>query len=638
MKYSHVFEPIQLGPKTVKNRLYSSAHHTAFGVGGLVNERHYAYYEARAKGGLGMIILGAQMVRRPDPNNPHSSLDDEPLAPGQVDRYRELADRVHRYGTIVLAQLAGFGRQDWNVPGHMNPMTAPSAIPTHGGFVPKELETDEMAQMVADFAEAATVMRGGGLDGVELHCAYGYLLASFLSPVANRRTDTYGGSLENRMRFPLEVLAAVKEALGPDLILGVRLLADEYLDHGIGLEESRALARGFEATGMVDYINVTIATYERKAMITYPMFFPMGLTLDLAQNIKNAVDIPVLTAGRLKDPAMIEAALADHKVDMVGMARAIITDPDLPNKMLEGREDEIRSCIGCNQKCNGNLEVGLPITCMQNAAAGREYLPFWSELTRPAEPKRVAVIGGGPAGCEAALTLAKRGHQVSVHDCGSELGGQLLTVAKAPGREEWQDVYRFHTRELDRLGVDVQLGVEMDAEGILALGADDVILATGSAPRTVPYPDFGTPIGIERALNVREVLDGAATTGETVVVYVGDDHMQGISAAETLLDQGKEVHIVCTSEAPGMLAEMFMVEYQIERLAQKGLAGMHLHSKITSFDGEKVIAAEGLLQHTFEIGCDTLKGRVPVHRIGDAVAPRTADFAIFDGATLGRKL
>ena len=654
MRYQHVFTPIQLGPKEIRNRLYCSAHHTGFAAGGLVNERHNAYYEARARGGVGMIITGIQNIVAPDPDNPPCTSDDEALAPGQGDCYRRLTERVHRHGTTILAQLGGFGRQDWNTMGHMEAMPAPSAIPAHGGFVPKELEREEMTRIVADFAQAAAVVRDGGFDGVELHCAYGYLLASFLSPTSNHRTDEYGGSLENRMRFPVEALAAVKAELGDDLILGVRLLADEYVEGGIGLAESCEMARGFEETGMVDYINATIATYNRKAMITYPMFFPMGLTLDLAQNIKNAIDIPVLTAGRLKDPAMIESALADHKVDMVGMARALITDPDLPNKMLEGREDEICSCIGCNQKCNGNLVVGLPITCMQNPLAGREYLPFWSTLNRAEPPKRIVVIGGGPAGCEAALTLAQRGHNVSLYDRGSELGGQLLTVAKAPGREEWQDVYRFHSRELARLGVDVNLGVEMDAEGVLALDADDVVIATGSSPRTEPYPQFGPVAGVDRALNVREVLDGAERAGSTVVVYAGDDHMQGISTAEILLDQGRTVHVVCTAEVPGMLADMFTVEYQLERLTQKGLAGLRLHSRIKSFDGERVTGVEGLLSHPFEIRCDTLvssfggdaaaglyrdlKGRCRVHRIGDALAPRTADFAIFDGATLGREL
>ena len=657
MKYAHVFEPIQIGAVTVKNRLYASAHHSAFASGGLVNERHYAYHEARAKGGLGMIILGAQIVKPHLPHLPNDGFDDEPLAPGQVERYKELTRRVKRHGTTIIAQIAGLGRQDWMVQGHMQVSAAPSALPAHGLFVPREIDEDGMAEIEEQFTDAARAVRDGGFDGVEFHCAYGYLMASFLSPVSNKRMDEYGGSLENRLRFPLRVLKSMREVLGPDKIIGVRLLADEYNDLGIGLEESSALAKGFEDSGLVDYINATIGTYDRKAMITYPMFLPMGLTLDMASNIKNAVDIPVLTAGRIKDPAMMEAALAERKVDMIGMARAIITEPELANKMLEGRDSEIRNCIGCNQKCNGNLMLGLPISCMQNPSAGKEYLPFWSELTTPEKAKNIAVIGGGPAGCEAAYTLAKRSHNVTVYERANELGGQLTTVAKIPGREEWQDVFRFHTRELDRLGVNVRLGVDMSVDDILALNADDVVLATGSEARTLPYPNFGELDGVEKALNVRDVVNGKADAdiGDVVTVYAGDDHMQGISTAELLLDMGKEVHIVVTAERPSPLNEMFMVEQQCDRLGLKGLAGMHLHSKISSFDGEKVVVEHmGTVEHTFEIPCDTLvssfggqadqtyyralKGKVPVHCIGDCLSPRTSDFAIFDGAVIGREL
>lgn len=656
MKYPNIFSPIKIGPRTIPNRIFNPAHHTAFAAMGLMNERHAAYYEARAKGGVGMIITGIQNVVEEDHNNPPCTLDDEVLASGQVDQYKMVTEAVHKHGTVILAQLGNLGRQDWNCAGHMQAMPAASPIPVHGGYVPKELEIEEMETIKEQFFRAAKIVQEGGFDGMEIHMGYGYFLAGFLSPLSNQRSDQYGGPLENRLRFPLEILQTVHDALGQDLnmIVGVRLMSDDYLDGGVSGDEAVEIARRLEASGLVHYINATAGTYDNKVIITDPMFFPMGYAVGSAQAIKEVVDIPVLNAGRHKDPAMVESLVANGMIDMVGMARPLITDPDLPNKMLEGRESEIRNCIGCNQKCTGNLGVGVPISCMQNPMAGREYLPFWSELQLVERAKNIVIVGGGIAGCEAAITLVKRGHKVSIHERSDSIGGQLKTVMKAPGREEWQDVFRFHEREIARLGIELNLNSEMTEEKILALNPDEVVIATGSTARTIPYNDMPAIDGAEKLLSVRDVLDGTAAAGERVIVYAGDNHMQGLSVTELLLDQGKHVEIVCPVEMPGMQGEFQFVECQVERLLQKGLAGMHLHSYIKAFDGQKLKGVEGMLKHPFELECDTivstfggdalsdlyfaLKGKVSVHRIGDALAPRTADFAIFDGATIGREL
>ncbi len=631
MKYPHVFSPIKIGPRTVRNRIFNAAHHTAFAAAGLMNERHAGYYEARARGGCGMIITGIQNIVEEDHNNPPCTLDDEVLATGQVEQYKMVTEKVHRHGALILAQLGILGRQDWNCMGHMQAMSAASAMPVHGGYVPKELEIEDLQAIKAQYVRAAKIVQEGGFDGIEIHCAFGYFLSGFLSPQSNLRTDEYGGSMENRMRYPLEIIAAVREALGEDsdMIVGIRLLTDDYLDNGLSGEEAVEMARRFEASGLVDYINATAGTYDHKVIITDPMFFPMGYAVGSAAAIKEVVDIPVLNAGRHKDPAMIESLLASN-------------------------QDEIRSCIGCNQKCNGNLGAGVAISCMQNPAAGREYLDFWSTL-KPADPvKHIAIIGAGPSGCEAAITLAKRGHRVSLFDRADSVGGQLKTVMKAPGREEWQDVFRFHERELARLGVSVQLNTEMSAEQVLALQADEVVIATGSSARLAPYADMPAIEGLDKVLCVRDVLDGSVETGQTVAFYAGDNHMQGLSVTELLLDQGKTVHFICPIAAPGVQGEMQVVECQVERLLKKGLAGMLLHSYVKSFDGSQISGVEGLAKHPFTLDCDSLvstfggdsrtdlyfqlKGKVSLHRIGDALAPRNCDFAMFDGATIGREL
>jgi thioredoxin reductase len=516
------------------------------------------------------------------------------------------------------------------------------------------MEPEDIDQCIRDYADAAEICKEGGFDGIEVHCAYGYLLSGFLTPTNNKREDEYGGSLENRMRLPIEIVKAVRDRVGDDLIVGVRMLADEYIDGGIDVEAAKPIAKAFESTGLVDYLNVSPGTYERMALTFHPMVFPMGWSTYISQNIKEVVDIPVIFSSRIKEPPMAERILANHHADMVGMTRATITDPYLPQKMLQGREDEIRSCIGCNQKCLANTVFFIPISCMQNPAAGREFSDFWRELKPAEEAKKVVIVGAGPAGCEAAITLAQRGHRVSLYDRGGEVGGQLLTVERASGREEWQDVYRFHRREIDRLGVDLHLETELSADDVLALHPDEVVVATGSTPRVQPFDYLPRVEGIEHALNVRDVLGGKVETGDVVAIYAGDNGLQALTLADTLLDKGKTVHLICPSDMPGKNAEPLTLGVVIQRLVKKGLAGMILEGVVTRFDGGKVSGVASIVEYEFEVPCDTfvssfggdadsglyfaLKGKLDVHRVGDAVAPRTADFAIFDGAKIGREL
>lgn len=654
--YPHVFSPLQIGPVTVPNRILSSAHLTHLADNGRWTKGHVAYYEAKAKGGVGLIVIGAQSVQRWDrPILPLGDMDN-PFVEGQVDWYRRGVEVVHAHGARIFAQLAHGGRQNWDADAALEPLVAPSAIPCPVvGHVPKEMEAGDIERLIADFADAARIMAEGGFDGVEVHCAYGYLLTEFLTPTTNRRTDGYGGSLDNRMRLPLEIVAGVRDVVGTNLAVGVRMPGDEYQDGGITVEVAGEIARRFEASGLIDYLSISSGTYTNIASMDVPMYVPLGYNRHLSAAIKEEVDLPVMVAGRIKDPEMAESVIAEAHADMVAMTRATIADADLPRKMREGREDEIRSCIACNQRCFGGLALGLPVGCMANPVAGREYDPFWAEL-RPADPpKRALVIGGGPAGCEAARVLAERGHTVTLLDRGDALGGQLLTVQKASGREEWQDITRYHERQLTRLGVDVQLGVEVTADRVIAEGADAVVVATGSRPRTQPYDHLPPLQGAERALDVRSVIDGTAEVGDRVVVYAGDNHIQGLTTADTLLDRGRTVSVIIPQEAPGKLAEAQTTWAVMTRLGAKGARDLKLLSALTALDGDRVAGMELLTGAEFEIPCDTLvssfggiaddalylslRGRVAdLRRIGDCVAPRTADTAFFDGGTAGRRI
>ena len=656
MPYPHVFSPLQIGSVEVKNRILSSAHLTHLAENGLWTDGHLAYYVAKARGGVGLIVTGAQSVQRWDrPILPLGDMDN-PFVAGQPERYRRVIDAVHEHGTKIFAQLAHGGRQNWDAMAAMEPLIAPSAIPCPVvGHVPKQMEPEDIDVLIDEFAEAARIMAKSGFDGVEIHCAYGYLLTEFLTPTTNQRTDRYGGSLDNRMRMPIEIVRRVREAVGPDLVVGVRMAGDEYVDGGLTIEDTKVIARRFEATGYVDYLSVTAGTYTNIQSMDVPMYVPLGYNRHLAAAIKDEVDIPVMVAGRIKDPEMAESTIADGQADMVAMTRATIADPDLPRKMLDGREDEIRNCIACNQRCLGNLALGLPVGCLVNPVAGREYDPFWATLTPADPPRNVLIIGGGPAGCEAARVLAERGHNVTIVDSGPELGGQLLTVQKASGREEWQDVNRYYDRELDRLNVHIRLETTADAALVHDLRPDTVIVATGSTPRTEPWDHLPPIDGVGAACNVRDVLEQHVEVGDRVVVYAGDNHIQGLTAADTLLDRGKGVTVVIPQEAPGKLAEAQTTWALMTRLGVKGVRDIKLLSAITEFSDGNAAGVDLLTGRTFEVRCDTLVSSfggiaderlyfelkdtvADARRIGDCVAPRSADTAIYDGGKIGRRV
>ncbi len=656
MPYPHASSPLQIGPVTVPNRILSSAHLTHLAHNGRWTEGHLAYYEAKARGGVGLIVIGAQSVQRWDRVRLPLGDMDNPFVDGQVEWYRRGVAIVHRHGTRIFAQLAHGGRQNWDAQAALEPLIAPSPIACPVvGHVPKAMEREDIDRLIDDFADAARIMRDGGFDGIEVHCAYGYLLTEFLTPTTNQRDDEYGGSLDNRMRLPLEIVRRVREAAGPDMVVGVRMPGDEYVDGGITVEVAQEIARRFEASGLIDYLSISSGTYTNMASMDVPMYVPLGYNRHLSAAIKEEVDLPVMVAGRIKDPEMAEAIVADAQADMVAMTRATIADPDLPRKMWEGREDEIRNCIACNQRCFGGLAIGQPVGCMANPVAGREADPFWAELQPADPPRHVLIVGGGPAGCEAGRVAAERGHQVTIVDRGESLGGQLLTVQKASGREEWQDITRYHERQLERLGVEIRLGVEMDAGAVAAEGADAVIIATGSVVRTAPYDHLPPVDGIERAVDVRSVLEGVAEVGERVVVYAGDNHIQGLTTADTLLDRGHEVTVLIPQEAPGKLAEAQTTWGVMTRLGLKGAADIKLLAAVTGFDGRTVSGVELLTGKDFTVPCDTLissfggiaaedlylslKGRVQdLRRIGDCVAPGTADTAFFDGGAIGRRV
>ena len=652
--YPHLFSPITVGPVTVANRVVVSAHHNNFDINGLWSDRTIKYLQARAEGGAGLIIAGAIRVHPRNPESIYWPRSDWAFAPGQPERFRAGVAAVKAHGTAVFAQLAHGGRQYWDSGEDMEPLLAPSAIACPAiAETPKEMEPEDLAEVAETFAEAAAICAQAGFDGIEVHAAYGYLLSSFITPTTNRRDDDYGGDLTARMRFPLEVLARVREVIGPDMALGVRMVADERLEGGLEAGDAPLVAGAFEASGLVDYLNVVSGTYASEGVLDPPMYVEPGCDVHLAAAIKDAVQTPVLVAGRIKDPAMADSIIAEGRADLVAMTRATICDPDMPRKARAGRIEEIRWCIGCNQRCIGNLAHHLPISCIQNPVSGREFDPFWARLQPAPAPKTVMVIGAGPAGCEAARVLAERGHRVTLLDRAEVIGGQIRIIERGSGRGEWRDVHRYYSNRLDALGVDLRLGTAVSAADVQAQRPDAVVVATGSVARTLPFEHLPPLDGVDACVDVRSVLSSQVEPGERVVVYAGDNYMQGLTAADTLLDRGHQVDLVVPAASPGAKAEAQTVQTVVSRIVAGGVASLRTMSALTRFGNGRADGVDMLTGAPFTLECDTLvssfggvaddslyqslKGNVAeLHRIGDCVAPRTTDAAIFDGGRTGR--
>jgi NADPH-dependent 2,4-dienoyl-CoA reductase/sulfur reductase-like enzyme len=514
-----------------------------------------------------------------------------------------------------------------------------------GGETPRQLTVPEIRRIVARFAEAADRAARAGFDLVEVHGAHGYLVGQFLSPYANRRTDEYGGDAERRMRFPLEVVGAVREALAGRAALAYRISADEYVDGGLRIEDVLPFCERLEAAG-VQLIDVSAAIYESAVMIAQPMEQPPGCLAHLSRAIRERVRIPVAVAGRINDPAVAEAILQEGRADFVTLGRALHADPEFPAKARAGRQDAIRPCVAC-LKCSDLLGANVPVSCLVNPAAARERE---SVLRAAARPLRVLVVGGGPAGLEAARVAALRGHRVTLWERGHELGGQVRWMRRIPGRQEMAGLIAYLERATKEAGVRVELGREGNPAAVLAERPEAVVVATGAAPAIPPIP------GIEDGpvLSPFDVLRREGSLGRRVLIIGGQ--ILGVSLAHHLAERGAEVIL---AEPGGALAADlgFRARWQpVEDLRRRAGVAVHLHATVEAIRGDgatlrvageeleldrldailptrTLVAAAALAEELRVLAPD-----LPVLDVGDAVAPRTAYEAMHEGAAAGRAL
>lgn len=515
MKYNRLFSPIEIKPGfTLKNRILMPALHHGYTPDGTPSPQLTAYYKARAKGGAGLIVLGACRFEGTGAKPDVLRLVDE----DDVARLRVLVDELHAEGAKVAVQLFHAGRyvaSGKNADG-VDALSPSAVYSTFSRSTPKAMTVEEIHSVIAAWAAGADRAKRAGFDAVEIIGSAGYLITQFLSPVTNLRTDEYGGSPENRRRFPLEVVRAVRAAVGDDYPISYRISGKDFIPGSNGLEEAMGLAVELEKAG-VDLLNVTGGWHET-TVPQLPGDLPRGGLSYLAEGIKSVVSIPVCACNRINSPDTAEELLAMGKCDLVGMGRALLADPELPNKAKNGRADLIRPCVACNQGCLVGAFFDRPIVCLSNGLCGHEAeLPF-----TPGSGK-VLVAGGGPAGCECAIRLAQRGFDVTLWEKSGRLGGQLPMVGQCPAKEELNHLVRYHERALAEAGVKVVLHKTADARSIAEGGFDKVVVAIGGQPDPVKLPG---------AVTCEDIFSGAVVPGKQVVIVGGT--FKGLETARYL--------------------------------------------------------------------------------------------------------
>jgi len=646
--YHYLFSPIRVGPVMLRNRIVFPAHLTNYAVNNLPASRHAYYYGERARGGAGLIITEEQSVHPTD--LAYEKLIDA-YDPKVIPGYRKITYEVHRHGAKVFAQVNHNGQQASSTFSRL-PVWGPSSIPDPMfREIPKAMEQEDIDEVIRGFSLVAGHVKKGGFDGIEVQGSHSSLLRQFMSPLTNERTDSYGGSFENRMRFTVEVLTALRRVTGKHLALGIRLSGDELVDGGLTLKDMKKVAAYLCELKLVDFINTSIANFHNLFMVEGSMHVPLGYSTHLSAGFKEVADVPIFTAGRINAPAQAERILASGQADCVCIARGQICDPEFSRKALEGRQEEIRQCIACNQCCAARIGLNRDLGCMQNPVSGREELYRQYTPVKPQDQKKIMVVGGGPAGMEAAKEAARRGHRVTLYERDSFLGGQINILTKVPNREEFSDVIRNQTIEMKKYGVEIQLNTEVTTELVEQEKPDAVIAALGSEAGQCYLPGTDQP----HVITFYEAL-GGRETGDHVLILDEIGFHQATSTAEFLSYLGKQVTIITAGlyVGPDLMPTMDLplwyrraLDQGIELITDSIIRSINENS-VTIFNhysGKETIlkeidtvvlvtqpAAREDLYHE-------LKGKVSeLYRIGDCLAPRRVEHAIFDGFRVGRTI
>lgn len=644
----HLFSPFSIKNVQIRNRMVFQPHVPYFGsIDGYPTEATKRYYIERAKGGTGLIIIESMIVH---PTGLYAPGCICLYKDGIVEAFRDFPERIHQYGAKVFGQMSHCGPNTVAKPALLS--YGPSAVP-HPTYrtVPKELETDEIQAIVKGFGQGARKLQLAGFDGVELKFAHDGLLKAFASPLLNQRTDAYGGSYENRLRFFKEIVEEIRGQVGEDFPIGARLCIDEFVEGGIDQALGVRLAKSLEELG-IDYINGDSGSAGDASMQIFPMCVPLGAGVYLASAVKKAVKIPVIAFGRVNDPVLMETILAEGHADLVGSARQFICDPETANKALEGRLDDIRHCIACNDGCIYRCKQAKPIHCIQNPATGREQKWGIGTLKKAPQAKRIMVIGGGVAGLKFAEVAARRGHCVTVYEREESMGGQINIAERLPFRAEIGEVVRYLRKQLESLNVPCITGREISIEDVRREAPDVVVAATGSHEQ-IPMIE-GMKESAIRIVDVRTLLTHPEQAGKHVVVLDRGGHIKAPALCEYLLAMDSEVDYVTPMQAMGMDMDGMTLQHLNLRLFEQ-----EKFSYDSLFDIESLGANSVNLRRVFGgarktlTNVDTLvivdhpvsentlyrmlkQERGEVYAIGDCNAPRMIEQAIYEAEKLGR--
>lgn len=648
---SPAFAPLDVNGLHLRNRIFMPAHTTNFGAEHLPSARHVAYHRERAAGGVALIIFEAIRVMENTLGRPQGVCG---YLPESISAFRAVADAVHEGGAAFIAQICHMGRQ---IDGEYERTVSWGASPIRwslGAYPPRQMNRQDMQQVIDAHLRTAENMLKAGADGIELHWGHGHLLQQFLSPLSNKREDEYGGSTENRLRFPLELAMRLREALGPDVCMGVRISAEEYHDDGLTLDESSRIIELAAPQVQLDFIHVSHSAYHMSRslgtqmadMAVDPAPFRMLPARIRQAAAGSAKPVAIFTVCKYRTLEDAERMLESGGADMIGLARAHVAEPELVARWQSGRADEVTPCIGCNQGCAQNLERNIALTCLVNPRAGREALWPRADRSRAESPRSVLVVGGGPAGLEAAATAAERGHRVTLWERSDALGGRLALAASLRLREDFGLWLRFARRRLDRLGVDVTLGCASTLEMIAAAKPDQVIVATGARPLAYRLSDGTEALTLDEGARLN-------AAGLNVAVYDETGDWGALGLVEHLAATGARVTLLSPAAGALWRTTIYSTTTTFARWRERGIRIRTLRRPLGLVDQRLCLEDTSCGEQEWLEGVDRLIAVIPPQAensleaglsragmafrlAGDCVAPRNALEAVFEGHRSGR--